>query len=549
MIWDARAERAVLAWACREDLWAFTQWAWGVRLNPKGTWFDPYVDQPLCRWLQIQARRWLKHRRCGVDRKLLICQPRDTAKTVKITKAFHLWLHLQDPDISSAMGSADYPRAAAFLTAMKQVMDGTDQTSLFAQIYGSWRHPLRAWREDRIVHAQRESLGVSEPSIDTFSVETGMTAYHPDVAFIDDPITIDKLSETGSWITKVNRFLIGMIPVVRKDGLTVFVGTPYEDGDAITTLLREEGVASITGQQVPFEVKKGGPWHVFYLPAQSPEGEVLYPKVWSLGKIAAYEERSPMDAAAQIHCNPLAGEHIPLTAEQIDEMWVELAHVPKNLRFTIHLDTAFKTIQTIGRGDDSVIVVAGHAVDGSGDVYYHKALVSNRWRSEEFLDLLVQVVQQVRGQGGIHHHISYITDERPIGGHTEIWENQLRSFFGNLNVSMPTLKMIDRSKGPSKPDRLREVAGFWVDGHVKLVRGGVGLDRLVGQMLRNGKPKDDIADAAADAFFLEVYRPTVGAYDDGPSRTPKRPYDDLLQGGRTGDYEFSYERHGGRTPI
>ena len=98
--WDLKAERGVLAYTFRTSFWAFLLYGWGARTNPKGTWFDPYVDYPLARFLELQGRRWLRHRRCLQGRKVMVVAPRDTAKTVKITKAFNVWLHLQDPNLA-----------------------------------------------------------------------------------------------------------------------------------------------------------------------------------------------------------------------------------------------------------------------------------------------------------------------------------------------------------------------------------------------------------------------------------------------------------------
>lgn len=527
--WDIAAERETLAYAFRTSYWAFLQWGFGVRANPKGTWFEPSRDYPLARFLQLYGTKWLRHRKCGRSMKLMIIEPRDTAKTVKITKAFQIWLHLQDVNLSTAMGSADRGRAEAFLLAIKAVLDGTDDASLFARVFGNWRHPLRPWREDALVHGRRQFTAVSEPSFGTFSVETGATAYHPDVAIIDDPITIQLLNETGTWLKKVNAFMLSMIPVVRKDGLTIYVGTPYEEGDAITTLLRDEGVASVHGMKIPFEYKEGGEWHVFYMSARDEAGVPLFPKVWSESAMLDYERRSPMDYAAQVMCNPIAGQNRPISKELLAGLWVDRAHVPKNLVYTIHMDTAFKHVTRIGTGDDNAIVLAGHAQDGSGDVYYEEARYSNSWQVGDVLDELAKMILALRNRKP-RPTISRLTDERPTGK-PGLWPLQVKGFLANLNLPCPPFLEIDRQKGPSKANRLRDVAGYWVDGRVKLVRGGKGLEKLAAQMLTLGKPHDDLADAAADAFNDQIYYPMVYSGDDPErQRWPSRPYDDMLQG-------------------
>src|SRR3989337_1030466 len=77
---------------------------------------------------------------------------------------------------------------------------------------------------------------------------------------------------------------------------------------------------------------------------------------------------------------------------------------------------------------------------------------------------------------------------------------------------MPTFYEFGR-EGKHKEERLNIAASMVVDGHVRFVRGGPGLDRLVEQMAKigqymvNPRTKIDYADAFSDAFQRELYQP------------------------------------------
>ena len=172
---------------------------------------------------------------------------------------------------------------------------------------------------------------------------------------------------------------------------------------------------------------------------------------------------------------PGQGEHMLLTMEQIAQMYVEPDTVPRNLILTIHIDTAFKTPDRKGQGDESVIECWGHDPRGTGDVYYLEGYGSNAWRIEDFLDELVRLCQRKKRELAT---IRCITDEREMGGKTGAWTNALTSAFHGAGLVLPPLVLLNRTRS-RKHIRIAEAAGFWVDGHVRLVRGAPGITKLV----------------------------------------------------------------------
>jgi hypothetical protein len=180
------------------------------------------------------------------------------------------------------------------------------------------------------------------------------------------------------------------------------------------------------------------------------------------------------------------------------------------LRYAITCDTAFRFGERRVSKDETVFIVHGYAKDGSGDVYVVEVHGSPAWRAEDFAHRLVSKVQQYRRQG---RRVFAITDERTPGGKNEAWRLALQSFFNDAGEPMPMFYEIDRWQGPKKTRRMHDAATFWVDGHVKVVEGAPGVDKLmdqmakIGQYMINNKLKDDYADAHADAFRAELYVP------------------------------------------
>jgi hypothetical protein len=116
----------------------------------------------------------------------------------------------------------------------------------------------------------------------------------------------------------------------------------------------------------------------------------------------------------------------------------------------------------------------------------------------------------------------------------------MRSSFAAVQLPCPHLILFTRS-GTRKGYKLRrmtEAVGFWIDGHVKLVKTAPGAQILVGQMIRLGVSTfDDWADAAADVFAEEVYRPMLvqdgASIDEGGF--PYQPGDDVMGRRMTND--------------
>jgi hypothetical protein len=313
----------------------------------------------------------------------------------------------------------------------------------------------------------------------------------------------------------------------------MFSLTRYRDNDVAGTYLNLEGVRSWTGmkpREGAFEIRPDGEWDVYFLQALDAAGETILPEVWPTKELRMYEETKAQEFAAQMMNEPGTGEHMALTSEQIDQLWIDEKDLPGGLSISIHTDTAFKSPERRGQGDESVIEVWGHDPRGNGDVYYLWGEGSNTWRVEDFTDKLVAKVQEIRKRG---RRVRCITDERPPGGKDGVWENHIRSAFAGVGTPCPNLIFFSRS-GTRKGYKLRrmtEAVGFWVDGHVRIVKTAPGAQKLIAQMVRLGvSSHDDWADAAADVFADEVYQPMLIASGSAPDEGgfPVQPGDDIL---------------------
>lgn len=514
--WDREAEFDLLRHVCRENFWAFFLFAFGAGLNPKGKrWIDPVMHKQLADWFQFHVDDWFAKRQHGVgeQKRLAIILPRECGKTTMITMAGQAWLHLRDPETSSYTGSERIELSMKILDGIKAVMDGSDPFSLFAKLYGSWEAGARKWAGKEIVHSGRKNTARRDPSLGTFAVETSIVGAHPDAWFHDDPISYERMTTDSNWLKTVNSQVSSMEPVVQNDGLIVWPGTRYGDSDHFGVDLAERGVASITGMQtdtLPDADPESGAWHVFFWSARDSQNKPTVPQIWSEKRLSNYQRIDPLRYAAQVLNDPGASEFNPLTREQISQCMVDPDKVPwGSLRYAIMCDTAFSDGERIQGKDETVFIVHGYPRDGSGDVYIVEGHGSNTWRGEDMANRLVATVQRYRRQG---RNIFAITDEKTRAGKKGVWATLLQNYFHDVNERMP--RFIEFERGSTKKElRLHAATQFWVDGHVRVVRGAPGVDRLCAQMARIGqytfdkKIKIDWADAHSDAFQEEVYRP------------------------------------------
>lgn len=519
--WDGVIEMQLLRHVCRVNFWSFFLLAFGAGRNPKGErWIDPDVHKPLADWFEKHVREWHEWRRLGVGRQkhLVIIVHRELGKTTLITRAGQLWLHLLDPEIATATGSEKIDLSARMLEAIKSVIDGSDNHAMWTLLYGDWGTGARKWTAKEVVHAGRRNTSRQDPSFITFGVETSIVGAHPDAIFYDDPISYERLTTDTNWLATVNSQVSSLVPVLQSDGLNVWVGTRYDDEDHFGVAFRNQGVRSVSGMHTDsIPIDPEGNIEVYFLCGREtsnttnfPEGEPTTPLVWPDDRMRRYKRTDALRYAAQVMNDPSISELNPLTREQIEQCGIDKKEVPWSaLRFAICCDTAFSDGNKISGKDETVLIVHGYPRNGSGDVYVIEGYGNATMRAEDFGKLLVSTVQRYRRLG---YKITAITDEKTRAGKKGSWALNLQNFFADVNEPMP--RFIEFERGSTKKyERLHSATTFWVDGHVRWVRGAPGMDRLTEQMARigqyavNPRIKIDWADAHSDATQAELYQP------------------------------------------
>jgi hypothetical protein len=531
--WSTDDEISLLRHFCLKDFWTFFLVAFGAGDNPKAQrWIDPYVHRPLAQWFQKHIDEWLEEREAarlaGRDPKqkyLAIVVHREVGKTTLITRAGQAWLHVRDPEMSTATGAENMLLSQKMLSAIKAVLDGSDEHAWFSKLYGDWKADSRTWSGKEVVHAARKNTSRQDPSLIAFAVEVSITGSHPDALFYDDPISYERLQTDENWLETVNSQITSLGYVVQSDGLLVFVGTRYDKADQFGVAFATDGVASLEG--IPTDSIKvdpeNGKWHVYFLAGRDKDGQPTTPRVWPEDRLRSSERRDPLRHAAQIMNDPGLSSLSPLTAQQCRQCVIPAKQVPWSaLSFAITTDLALWDGEKVRRKDETVFEVWGYPKNGSGDIYFIEGYSSPTWRAEDFSKRIVSTVQRYRLQG---RRVFAITGEVAMAGHKGFWEIGLKNFFTDANEPMPRLVSLKRH-AKKKEIRLGAASLYWVDGHVRLVEGSPGLEKLIdqmssiGQYVVNPRIPIDWADAASDAFAAELYQPMRRQQNESAPWTP-----------------------------
>lgn len=563
MKWNSEAERDIWTAICSPNRWFdesgetathpaslywFVRKCWGVdayfaKRPGESRWFQDRVHQPFLAWLQHHLLKWVDQRRHGsTDRYYLaVVLPRGFGKTVTTSKSAMLWLHLDDPDMSTLFLSGTHPFSKDILASIQKVISGKDKDSWFTWLFGNWKDTTRKWNDEFIHHGFRESTNLSEPSFDTTGVEIGMTGYHHDIHDVDDPILKTKMREgREAYMRSVHSSVDSCYNALKPNGLLLFTLTRYGDDDVAGRHFKREGIATWSGMPIPNmslfeEVEMGkGAWHVFFwqtederveCPGFPGHGTPTLPEVYNIKKIVEHKRRDPEDYACQQQNNPGAGEHTPLLEWQLRDCFTsynDLNFIIPATTATIHIDCAFKKKESIGKGDYTTIVVWLHDERPNGFIYLDTDLIrgSNEWRADNFHDELVKVCVALRRKGIM---IRAITDDAETGGHQGVYPEQIKAILRGAGFNIPYYSI--NRQGTHKRSRIRTAAGYWAEGYVRVLlhRPDCNCEKgvpnrvckhwriprptmaLFNQMLRiDAVDHDDFADAAADVFIEKL---------------------------------------------
>jgi predicted phage terminase large subunit-like protein len=530
----------------------FLLYAFGVKFycekNKADNWLEPLKHRLLVHWLQEKIEYWFQNReKMDEPLSIMILIVRKGAKTTIVSEAGSAYLHLRDPNLCTYLDSYDLGLSSAFLGVIQKVLGGSATHAWFSALYGNWK-PLRAedrpWNALGCVHTARRDLEKKDPSFECVSVVTGTTGSHPDHIAEDDPVVQEKLTEDKNWLRRVDTHQGALAPAAQQNALHILAMTTYDVADPAIKGMRMGKVKEFapTGQKPNtrhfVEDPINGKWHVFFMPALDANGQPNFPKTWSLARIKKYEIENPLFAASQLHLNPQEGRHQIITMEKVEPLFLFQKDLPSEMRYSVHLDLAFKTEERRQRGDFNVIAVAGHAAM-TGKPYILEIQRSNKWTPEDFIEQIAMLLSRYRDRG---KRPFVLTDEIESSGHQGSFERWMRSELRGMGVQMPPFHGID-NRGVKKDTRIQVAAGYWRTGMIGLVREAPNIEDLVNEMVYYPYEHDDAADACAAVYDEAVFR---GARTWMTGRRPAvqdtRPYDDLLKGrpGEWSDAELDF---------
>jgi hypothetical protein len=591
--WDIEAERDLWRAICAPErwhaedgvrvathpraLWYFLNKAWGAEFFLKShpaepQWLYEPIHDRYTSWLQKHLLAWLAHARSGSPGQYHIASvlPRGYGKTVSSTKAGSLWTHLADCDMTTLIQSATDDLSTDILKSQIAVIGGEDPDSWFVWLYGNWMTGAQEKTRNTIKHGYRRARNISEPSFDASSAGIGATGYHPRQSWWDDPLEKNKLKQDKTaYLRGQHEAVNASANSLHMNGLRALVLTRYLDDDIAGRHFREEGVASWEGMDCPHMALFDkvpflkGIWHVFFFQTEDElTGEPTHPKLWTREMIAARKRLDPEDFACQQQNNPGSGEHAPLVEAQIPWLYMTYQDFLWDVDIewaTVHIDTAFKNRETMGRGDDSVIVVWLKSTRQDSVLYLDTDLLraSNEWREEDFSAELVKVLLNLRRRG---IYIRAITDETEPGGKVGAYKNRMLGILRTAGFSFGDEQFIQLNRTKDKKARIRTAVGHWSMGYARILLNKDHCDcpppefdpiknaykprtcphfivppvvkKMIYQIVRvDTAGHDDLADAQADGFSPALWRPPVsapGLPDQGSD--VRRPWDDDLKG-------------------
>lgn len=473
---------------------------------------------------------WMNNRHKQTKRrKMMIIVPRECYKSTAFTQALPPWLACHDKNMATIIDCAKLDMSIKMSSTVDEHWKGSRQTSKLVETFGRFYDGETTWNQREKVICQRTDRARKDPSLWNTAVEIGSTGAHVDCYIMDDPITQELMGP--SWYDQVWHHYKGTFPVVKKNGIFVLIATRYGDNDLVGRIIEAEiepAAREYYGkEEFPesdfrrkwFEYAHLAGWDVLFRQVHDEDDNEVFPVVWPNDRIAEIRAIDEAEYASQLQNMPGSRKDSPITQELIDQLWISPHDVPKEAfnKVTVHMDLAWKNEENYvkARGDRSSIQVWLHGDDGT--VYYWDG-----WRGREKMDqgFKQQWVTMLQGLYLREMDPWIMTYDQTVGGEAGASENWFRTTAAEKGFFCPPILQINRKT--RKTDRILMAARYWRDRRVRLVRGAGDVDELVYEMLNiNYSRHDDMADAAADVFHPEIYRP--GAVNPGKGTDQMRP--------------------------
>lgn len=486
-------------------------------------WFTEEVHKPYVGWLQGHVDEWIAWRYRGLLRRKKLASelPRNHGKTQMNSIALPLALALEFPDMGWGLDSETKEKAAEhLLDPLRAIMEGNDRYGWFTWLYGKFvtargeTEGRRANRREYLVHNFRRDLSRKDKSFICWGVRTGATGKHPDGASIDDLVSEEKLTEDETWLEACARHVRSFKYATEDHSFVIHSYTRYRKDDPAGVLYEEEGVRSWSGQPCPDPELEltGGQWDVFHLSARTEDGSALCPTIITTEQLDEEEAADPISFARQRMNNPGMERVQLVTTKEMNACYINRDALPQHGRVYIHCDTAFKDVQNMGQGDESVAEFWLHHPARPGVVIFLFGFGSALYDVERFTAQLTKDIMRFDDDPLLQNYkIMGVTDEVTAAGKKGAWFAYFRQYMASMGRFAPPCFELSRG-GSMKTTRVANAAAYIKSGRVQVLRGAPGAREYCNQMIHwrtLGKRKKDWADAGADVFDKQTYRPAT----------------------------------------
>lgn len=175
--------------------------------------------------------KWFKFR--TGKKRTLIMAPRDHGKTTLLTIAYIIWRIVNNPNIRILLVSNSASMAEMILAGIKSHMK---KNKILIYLFGEFEGEL--WNNSAITVAQRDGVGLREPTISTVGVGGALVSGHYDIVMGEDLVDFEN-SRTQTQRDKLwNWFWTVVFPTCEtsethpeKDGEIHLLGTRYHFDD------------------------------------------------------------------------------------------------------------------------------------------------------------------------------------------------------------------------------------------------------------------------------------------------------------------------------
>lgn len=302
--------------------------------------------------------------------KKLLMLPRGHLKSSIVTVGLPIWLLCHDPTLRILIDNEVAKNSRLFLANIKQHIENERVKQLMTLANGEY--PLKpqydiagGWTDSTI---RLESNKTKEPSIMTAGIDTAVTGMHFDVIIMDDLVSPENTTTPDQMQKTLDHFRMAY-SLLEPGGLLVVVGTRYKLDDLYSHLLKDDTFDKL--------IK----------PAISPDGDILFPKKFSKGRLEALKKAQGNAFYSQYMLTPIGGDNVIFKREDIKE-FDDINEIPSNVNTFITIDLAISQKET---ADYTVLLVS--QIDENGHIWLPE-MVRGRFKPNDTLDHLFRLVDK-----------------------------------------------------------------------------------------------------------------------------------------------------------